>query len=252
MPTCSSNSFTTYLTPHISYLKRKTARRFTLIELLVVIAIIAILAAMLMPALQKARESGRQSNCINNMKQLGYGFNQYTMSQGDWCVTGHRGSHGRGPSGEDMPWFKLFEQERTITQKSTRCPSNPNWEFSEPSINYGLPSTVFGYKWGIKITAPQFKTPSKTMCFGETMAHKQRLETYGKNNFFASIINENGNTGDVNYPALYLHNEKMNTVQLDGHVQSVTLFEANARCRTVPWHSKDQGATWTACASPCI
>jgi len=71
-------------------------KRFSLVELLVVIAVIAILSALLFPALSKARESARISQCSNNLKQIGIGLLTYVMDNNDVFPLSLTTQHPRG------------------------------------------------------------------------------------------------------------------------------------------------------------
>jgi prepilin-type N-terminal cleavage/methylation domain-containing protein/prepilin-type processing-associated H-X9-DG protein len=121
---------------------RRFPRGFTLVELLVVIAIIGILIALLLPAVQAARESARRAQCTNNLKQIGLALHEYATVHKEHLPVGSPGNAKHGLFSSMLPYLEqqplhdqldlegttrdTFDEPHRYTQLAVYvCPSYP-------------------------------------------------------------------------------------------------------------------------------
>lgn len=133
-------------TPNVRSLRAR--RGFTLIELLVVIAIIAVLIALLLPAVQMARESARRMSCLNNLKQISLGMTNFEH------IHGHYPYSRTGSLWRILP----FVEQEALYQpfEAAVHPTTPEWGYNgDMDAGWGPEvRDAFGY------TVPSYKCPS--------------------------------------------------------------------------------------------
>ena len=162
---------------------RTTSRAFTLVELLVVIAIIGILVALLLPAVQAAREAARRTSCYNNLKQIGLALQAYHDAVRQFppaYVVSPTTNAPMGPpdaaTGDTGPGWGFLALTLPYLEQGPLA----------QSLNVNLPCWAPANAPRVKTAVPSFLCPAAangTLDYNVVNAGGQTLATFGRSNY---------------------------------------------------------------------
>lgn len=245
--------------------KQKKTNKFSLIELLITIAIIAVLAGILLPALNKARDTAYSASCISNLKQLGTGMEMYVGDNEDFYpLQSYSDPNAEKDHDRTVYWGGTLATGKYITAPLVLCPGRKNetsnyyreklssknplsqaifWN----GTDYGASTRVLPVREEFKYKKNKLKRPSTTIMLADSAILSSGIIRGSFKVSSPDNFNANGLAGSALWPA-HRSKTQVNILYTDGHTGSA-VSRAPEEAGTVYLYQtklKDEAMYWSA------